>query len=58
MIVILKSATPQSRVDHLISWLSSQGVGTHISNGAYHTVIDLIGDTSRIDLDLLKNTMK
>jgi len=55
MIVILKPNTPETRIEHLTGWLKSQGVGTHISNGEYHTVIGLIGDTSRIDLDLLQS---
>ena len=55
MIVILKPNTPEDRVDHLIKWLTGQGLGTHVSEGEYHTVIGLIGDTSRVDLDLLQS---
>ena len=55
MIVILKPHTPQPRVEHLVKWLNGQGLGTHISNGDVHTVIGLIGDTSRVDLDLLES---
>ena len=55
MIVILKPNTPEDRIDHLIKWLTGQGLGTHVSEGEYHTVIGLIGDTSRVDLDLLQS---
>ena len=55
MIVILKPFTPADRMEHLLHWLQSQGVGTHVSQGDYQTVIGLIGDTSRIDLDLLQS---
>ncbi|MEA4965181.1 MAG: 3-deoxy-7-phosphoheptulonate synthase [Oscillospiraceae bacterium] len=55
MIVILKPHTPEERVAHLIQWLSSLGLGTHVSVGEYQTVIGLIGDTSKIDLDLLES---
>ena len=55
MIVILKPLTPADRMEHLLHWLQSQGVGTHVSQGDYQTVIGLIGDTSRIDLDLLQS---
>lgn len=55
MIVILKPFTPQDRVTHLLQWLKNQGIGTHVSEGEYHTVIGLIGDTSKIDLDLLQS---
>ena len=55
MIVILKPNTPQERVAHLLQWLRGQGLGTHVSQGEYHTVIGLIGDTSKVDLDLLQS---
>lgn len=55
MIVILKPFVPEDRVDHLLQWLRNQGVGTHVSEGEYHKVIGLIGDTSKIDLDLLQS---
>ena len=55
MIVILKPHTPQDRVAHLLQWLRGQGLGTHVSEGEYHTVIGLIGDTSKVDLDLLQS---
>jgi len=55
MIVILKPSTPPERIEHLIGWLANQGLGTHVSNGDFHTVIGLIGDTSKVDLDLLES---
>ena len=55
MIVILKPNTPQDRLTHLLQWLQGQGLGTHVSQGEYHTVIGLIGDTSKVDLDLLQS---
>ena len=53
MIAIIKSGTPKEKIDHLTSWIRNQGLGTHISEGDMQTVIGLIGDTSRIDMDLL-----
>ena len=55
MSVILKPHTPQDRLTHLLQWLQGQGLGTHVSQGEYHTVIGLIGDTSKVDLDLLQS---
>ena len=55
MIVILKPHTPQDRVAHLLQWLHGQGLGAHVSEGKFHTVIGLIGDTSKVDLDLLQS---
>ena len=53
MIAILKAGTPQDQIDNLIRWLQSQGLKIHISNGDYYTVLGLVGDTGKIDMDLL-----
>lgn len=55
MIVILKPNTPEDRITHLLGWLTAQGLGTHVSVGEYQTVIGLIGDTGKVDLDLLES---
>ena len=53
MIAILKAGTPQEQIDNLIRWLKSQGLNIHISHGEYYTVLGLVGDTDKIDMDLL-----
>lgn len=53
MIAVLKHGVSKTQVDNLLNWIKSQGVGVHISEGQYQTVIGLIGDTSKIDMDLL-----
>jgi len=53
MIAILKAHTPQPQIDHLIQWLKNQGVEIHVSQGNVHTVLGLVGNTSKIDIDLL-----
>ena len=55
MIAVIKQGTEQKQIENLIQWLNTQGVSTHISNGEYSTVLGLIGDTSRIDIELLEN---
>ncbi len=55
MIVILKHTTSEEKRDQLISWLQSQQLGVHVSVGSYHTVLGLIGDTSRVDMDLIRS---
>ena len=40
-------------MNNLITWLESQNVRTHVSQGEYQTVIGLIGDTTSIDTDLI-----
>lgn len=53
MIAILKAGTPQDQIDNLIHWLQGQGLKIHISTGDYYTVLGLVGDTKKIDMDLL-----
>ena len=53
MITILKAGVPQEQIDNLIRWLENQGLQIHISQGEYYTVLGLVGDTSKIDMDLL-----
>jgi 3-deoxy-7-phosphoheptulonate synthase len=53
MIIALKRDIRQEEKEHLISWLESYGVRTHVSEGEYQTVIGLVGDTTRIDTDLI-----
>ena len=53
MIAILKAGTPKEQIDNLIRWLENQGLKIHISEGDYHTVLGLVGDTGKIDMELL-----
>ncbi|MBR6935826.1 MAG: 3-deoxy-7-phosphoheptulonate synthase [Clostridia bacterium] len=55
MIVVLKSNVNENRRKQLISWLESQGLGVHISTGAYQTVLGLIGDTAKVDMELIES---
>lgn len=53
MIAILKHGTTPQQTQQLVSWLEHMDLGVHISEGQEVTVLGLIGDTSRIDMDLL-----
>ncbi|MBQ6382525.1 MAG: 3-deoxy-7-phosphoheptulonate synthase [Clostridia bacterium] len=53
MIIALKNQVRKEEQEHLIHWLESYGVRTHISEGEFQTIIGLIGDTTRIDTDLI-----
>ena len=53
MIVVLKNGVPKEKRDQLIEWLHGQGVKIHISEGEFQTVLGLVGDTSRVDMDLI-----
>ena len=55
MIAVLKSGTNDKQIDNLSSWLKAQGLDVHISKGSEHIVIGLIGDTSKIDAELIES---
>ena len=55
MIAVLKHGTTQEQTSHLVSWLKAMELDVHISEGAEVTILGLIGDTSRVDMDLLKS---
>ena len=55
MIVVLKHGAEADKREQLIGWLKNQGLGVHISEGAYQTVLGLIGDTARVDMDLIES---
>ena len=53
MIVALKPQTTEDRKDQLIGWLKGMGVDVHVSVGEYQTILGLVGDTTRLDIDLI-----
>ena len=55
MIAIIKQNTTDEQLNSLISWLESQNLAVHLSKGEYTTIVGLVGDTSRIDIELLEN---
>ncbi len=55
MIAVLKNGTSQKQIDSLINWIEAQGLSVHLSAGEYQTIVGLIGDTTKIDEDLLKS---
>ncbi len=53
MIAVLKSGVNESQIENLCKWFEHQGLTVHISEGSFQTVLGLIGDTSKIDIDLI-----
>lgn len=54
MIVQLKASVRKEQVSQLISWFRGMGVDVHVSEGSLQTILGLIGDTSRLDIDMIK----
>jgi len=55
MIAVLKHGTTPDQTAHLVNWLKHMDLDVHISEGTEVTILGLIGDTSRVDMELLKS---
>ncbi|MBO5517891.1 MAG: 3-deoxy-7-phosphoheptulonate synthase [Firmicutes bacterium] len=55
MIVVLKHNVQDEKRDQLVEWLKQLGLTVHISQGDYQTVLGLVGDTTRVDMDLIES---
>ena len=53
MIVVLKPSAPQESREQLVGWLKALGLEIHVSEGRNYTVLGLVGDTSKVDMDLV-----
>jgi len=53
MIAVLKRGTTNEQREHLIQWLKHMNLDVHISEGKEFTILGLVGDTSRVDIELL-----
>lgn len=53
MIVVIKNNSDPKQMDNLVKWIKRQGLSLNLSKGANTTVMGLIGDTSKVDIDLL-----
>ncbi|MBQ7965142.1 MAG: 3-deoxy-7-phosphoheptulonate synthase [Ruminococcus sp.] len=55
MIAIIKQGVKPEQIETLTQWLESQNLTVHLSKGEYTTILGLVGDTSRVDIELLEN---
>ena len=51
MVIILKQNQEKAKVDELIHWLENFQVQVNVVNGSHTTILGLIGDTSKIDIE-------
>lgn len=54
MIVVLKKDPDGRQLDNLIQWLKSLNLDVHLSSGINTTIVGLVGDTSVVDIDLIR----
>ncbi|MFA6867375.1 MAG: 3-deoxy-7-phosphoheptulonate synthase [Clostridia bacterium] len=56
MIVVINNKNSNTKqLDNLKSWIKGLGLDIDVSEGTTHTVLGLIGDTSKVDIDLLRS---
>ena len=55
MIIIVKQNYEKEQLDSLTNWIKSQGVKIDASKGQNNLILGLVGDTSKIDIDLIRS---
>lgn len=56
MVVVIKSSTEEAKVNTLINQLTTENnVKVHACRGEHKTILGLIGDTSKIDIDAINS---
>ena len=54
MIAVIKPGATQQQIENLLSWFQARGLKTDVSEGEFQTIIGLIGDVSKVDVDLVE----
>lgn len=55
MVVVLKKQPDEKQLNNLKGWLKSLGVSIHESEGENSLVLGLVGDTTVVDIDLVRS---
>ncbi len=53
MVIVLKSSYDQTQLDRLTAWVREMNIEPHFTHGESQTIMGLVGDTSKIDVDML-----
>ncbi len=53
MIAVLKNGATDKQIEGIIEWIHTLGLEVHLSRGHYQTILGIIGDTQKVDEDLL-----
>lgn len=54
MIVVLKKNPEEKQLSNLVAWLESMNISVHPTAGKMHTILGLVGDTSAVDIEMLR----
>ncbi|MDR3185218.1 MAG: 3-deoxy-7-phosphoheptulonate synthase [Christensenellaceae bacterium] len=55
MILVIKKNSEKRQLDNLISWIKKLGLKINLSTGENSTVLGIVGDTSLVDIDLIRS---
>ncbi len=55
MILILNNDCDKEKFEKLTDWIKNLGLDIHLSRGENTTVLGLVGDTSKVDIDLVRS---
>ena len=55
MIIVVKKQCEKNQLNNLMNWVKLQGLEVDVSRGENSTIIGVIGDTSKIDIDLVSS---
>ncbi len=55
MIIIVKKEHNDKQLETLVKWIKNQGLQVDMSKGEHSTVLGLVGDTSKVDIDLVRS---
>lgn len=54
MVAIIRHGATNEQLNNLTAFFKEKGVGVHVVTGEYQTIIGLIGDTSKIDIEMVQ----
>ncbi len=55
MIIVVKNSCDEKQYQNLVDWVKALGLEVHESRGTHSTVLGLVGDTSKVDIDLISS---
>ena len=52
---IMTDSRKEKQFNNLVDWVKDLGLDVHVSRGESSTVLGLVGDTSKVDMDLISS---
>ena len=55
MIIVVKRNSDKKQLNNLLKWINLQGLKVDMSQGENSTILGLVGDTSKVDIELVRS---